>query len=36
MRSLEAWARRVGDTKDDKRATIEVEIPRSGRSWLEV
>ena len=33
MRSLTTWARRVGDTAEDKRATIEVVVPSAERPW---
>lgn len=33
MRSLKTWARRVGDTAEDKRATIEVVVPKAERPW---
>jgi len=33
MRSLEAWASRVGTTPDDKRATVQVVIPTDLRPW---
>ena len=34
MRSLEAWATRQGTTPDEKRATIEVVIPKDLRPWI--
>lgn len=34
MRSLRAWASRTGATRDEKRSTIEVVIPRAERVWL--
>lgn len=33
MRSLDAWASRVGDDAQSKRATISVSVPRSARQW---
>ena len=33
MRSLEAWASRQGATEDDKRATIDVVIPKANWEW---
>lgn len=33
MRSLTTWARRVGETPEQKRATIEVVVPRTERPW---
>lgn len=33
MRSLDAWAARVGDDAEDKRATVEVRVPTSQRPW---
>lgn len=34
MRSLRSWAVRVGDTTEEKRATIRVTVPKSLREWL--
>jgi uracil-DNA glycosylase len=36
MRSLRTWASRKGDDDEDKRATIEVVVPRDERPWHEV
>ncbi len=33
MRSVESWATRAGATADEKRATIEVAIPKDERPW---
>lgn len=33
MRALEAWATRLGETPDEKRATIVVRVPRKARTW---
>jgi hypothetical protein len=33
MRSLDAWAARVGEDAEDKRATVEVRVPTSQRPW---
>jgi hypothetical protein len=33
MRSLDAWASRAGSTVDEKRATIQVRVPRNARPW---
>lgn len=33
MRSLDAWAARVGGDVEDKRATVEVRVPTSQRPW---
>ena len=33
MRSLDAWASRQGQTPEDKRATLVVEVPRHQRPW---
>ena len=34
MRSLRTWARRAGETPEDKRATIEVVVPKPERPWV--
>jgi hypothetical protein len=34
MRSLRAWAVRKGATRDEKRATVVVTVPRPDRIWL--
>ena len=33
MRSLDAWAARVGEDAQRKRATITVTVPRVARTW---
>jgi uracil-DNA glycosylase len=33
MRSLDAWASRVGEDEEDKRATLSVRVPTSQRPW---
>ena len=33
MRSLDAWAARMGDDAQEKRATITVSVPRTARTW---
>ena len=33
MRSLDAWAARVGEDAEDKRASVEVRVPTSQRPW---
>jgi hypothetical protein len=33
MRSLDAWAGRVGDDEEEKRATLSVRVPTSQRPW---
>jgi hypothetical protein len=36
MRSLDAWASRVGEDEEDKRATLSVRVPTSQRPWHDV
>jgi uracil-DNA glycosylase len=33
MRGLKGWASRVGDDRDDKRATVQVRVPTAFRTW---
>jgi hypothetical protein len=33
MRSLDAWAGRVGDDEEEKRATLSVRVPTAQRPW---
>jgi hypothetical protein len=33
MRSLDAWADRVGEDAETKRATVVVRVPTSQRPW---
>jgi hypothetical protein len=33
MRSLDAWAARLGDDAEDKRATVQVRVPTHQRPW---
>ena len=35
MRSVNTWASRVGDTADDKRATVVVTVPAELRPWVD-
>lgn len=36
MRSVESWARRVGESTEEKRATIVVTVPKPHRPWTPI